>query len=136
LQDIKDWLDSSRDGFILFSLGTNIKSSKLPQERIAAILKVLSKLKVKVLWKFEKEDLPGRPENVKISKWLSQQDVLGTYNQYNFIFVLKNYSEIKISNSPQKYPRIYHTWRPPEYSRSDLSRCSCICDPILRRPAP
>jgi glucuronosyltransferase len=78
LQDIQDWLDNATEGFILFSLGSNVKSSKLPQERITAILGVLSKLKVKVLWKFEKEDLPGRPENVKISKWLSQQDVLGT----------------------------------------------------------
>jgi glucuronosyltransferase len=71
-------LDNATEGFILFSLGSNVKSSKLPQERITAILGVLSKLKVKVLWKFEKEDLPGRPANVKISKWLSQQDVLGT----------------------------------------------------------
>jgi glucuronosyltransferase len=89
-------MDSSRDGFVLFSLGTNIKSSKLPQERIAAILKVLSKLKVKVLWKFEKEDLPGRPENVKISKWLSQQDVLGTTKQYIILFLYKKVLKIQI----------------------------------------
>jgi glucuronosyltransferase len=83
-------LDNSTQGFILFSLGTNVKSSKLPKERIAAILKVLSKLKVKVLWKFETEELPGRPENVKISKWLSQQDVLGTSSIINFGLLFLN----------------------------------------------
>jgi glucuronosyltransferase len=77
---VQEWLDNAVEGFILFSLGTNVKSSKLPQERIASIINVFSKLKFKVLWKFEREDLPGRPPNVKISKWLSQQDVLGIIN--------------------------------------------------------
>jgi len=49
----------------------------LPAELIQGILKVLGELNVRVLWKFESDSLPGKPENVKISKWLPQQDVLG-----------------------------------------------------------
>jgi len=70
-------LDNSKDGFILFSLGTNLKSNLLPAELIQEILKVLGELNVRVLWKFESDNLPGKPANVKISKWLPQQDILG-----------------------------------------------------------
>ena len=42
------------------------------------ILTAFSKLKQRVIWKFEKEDLPNIPENVLISKWLPQSDILGT----------------------------------------------------------
>ncbi|XP_059481176.1 UDP-glucosyltransferase 2-like [Neocloeon triangulifer] len=83
--DVKDFLDSATDGFIYFSLGSNLKSSLLPKENIADILDVFSRLKIKVLWKFEKDDLPGKPQNVMINKWLSQQDVLGHKNARLFI---------------------------------------------------
>jgi len=70
-------MDGAENGFIIFSLGTNVKSKLLPKELIQGILKVLGDLNVKVLWKFETDDLPGLPKNVKISKWLPQQDALG-----------------------------------------------------------
>jgi glucuronosyltransferase len=79
-KDVKKFLDDAEDGFIIFSLGTNVKSSLMPKEILNGIIKVLGELnKVRVLWKFEKEDLENCPENVKISKWLQQQDVLGTH---------------------------------------------------------
>lgn len=75
-KDLKDYLDSAKEGVIYFSMGSNLKSKDLPLETREGILRVFSKLKEKVLWKFE-EDLPGRPANVKIEKWLPQQDILG-----------------------------------------------------------
>jgi len=76
---VKEFLDEAKEGFIIFSLGTNVKSKLLPKELIQGLLKVFGELKVRVLWKFETDDLPGMPKNVKISKWLPQQDVLGNY---------------------------------------------------------
>lgn len=71
-------MDESKDGVILFSMGSNLKSSDLPESRLVEILTAFSKLKQRVIWKFEKEDLPNIPENVLISKWLPQSDILGT----------------------------------------------------------
>lgn len=82
--DLQKFLDESKDGVIYFSLGGNLKSKDLPQGRREEFLRVLSKLKQKVLWKFEADDLPGKPANVEIRKWLPQQDILGEILIYLF----------------------------------------------------
>ena len=77
-------LDQSKDGVILFSTGSVIKSKEFPEEMKKEILKAFSRLKYDVLWKFE-EDLPQLPKNVKISKWLPQSDILAHSNIKLFI---------------------------------------------------
>jgi len=54
-----------------------LKGSAMPESKRKALLAVFSKLKQKVLWKWETEEMPDLPKNVKLSKWLPQQDVLG-----------------------------------------------------------
>ena len=54
-------------------------------EKRDAILRSFSKLKQKVLWKWEDEVLPGKPDNVKIGKWLPQNDILAHPNIRLFI---------------------------------------------------
>lgn len=76
-QDIKTILDNAKEGAIYFSLGSLLKSAKLPQEKREAMLEAFKKLPYKILWKFEDENLPGKPENVFIKKWYPQRDVLG-----------------------------------------------------------
>ncbi|VEN44778.1 unnamed protein product [Callosobruchus maculatus] len=83
-KDIKDFLDSAKEGVVLFSMGSNLKSADFPEQKKNAILKAFSKIKQKVLWKFE-ADLPNKPSNVKISKWLPQKDVLSHPNVVAFI---------------------------------------------------
>lgn len=66
-------------------MGSNIKSNQIAGAKRTAILKVFSKLKQKVLWKFEDEHLPGKPDNVMIGKWLPQDDILAHPNVKVFI---------------------------------------------------
>lgn len=63
-------------GVIYFSMGSNAKSKDLPPEVKNVLLSAFKELPFTVLWKYEEDELPGRPENVKIAKWLPQQDVL------------------------------------------------------------
>lgn len=49
------------------------------------ILETLKQLPYKVLWKFEDDELPNKPENVMIAKWVPQQDVLRHKNIKLFI---------------------------------------------------
>jgi UDP:flavonoid glycosyltransferase YjiC (YdhE family) len=76
-RDLQEFLDDAENGVIYFSLGSNIKCSDLPPEKLEAFLNTFSKLKQKVLWKWETDVLPGKPTNVKLGKWLPQQDILG-----------------------------------------------------------
>lgn len=76
-KDLQDYLDNSKNGAIYFSMGTNVKSKDLPLDVREALLKTFAKLKQNVLWKFEDENIPDLPKNVKIAKWLPQQDILG-----------------------------------------------------------
>lgn len=78
-------LDSASDGAILFSMGSNVKSSELSLDKREAILRTFATLKQKVLWKFEDVDLPNKPANLMISKWLPQDDVLAHPNVVLFI---------------------------------------------------
>lgn len=65
-------------------MGSQLKSKDMPTEKKKALLSVFKKLRQKVLWKFE-EDLPEKPENVIIRKWLPQQDILAHPNIQLFI---------------------------------------------------
>ncbi|XP_045455165.1 UDP-glycosyltransferase UGT5-like [Melitaea cinxia] len=47
-----------------------------PPEKLKIFTDVISKLPYDVLWKWDDDDLPGRPQNVRLSKWFPQSDVL------------------------------------------------------------
>jgi hypothetical protein len=49
----------------------------MPEEYRKAFVNVFSRLKVRVLWKWETETMEGLPPNVKLMKWVPQQDILG-----------------------------------------------------------
>ncbi|KAK7788697.1 hypothetical protein R5R35_012811 [Gryllus longicercus] len=74
--DLQAWLDGAEQGVVYFSLGSNVMSKDLPPEKLQAILRALARLPQRVLWKFENDELPGRPPNVRVAKWLPQQDIL------------------------------------------------------------
>lgn len=57
-------------------MGSNLKSSEMNDELKSSLLKVFSGLKQTILWKYEK-DLPERPKNVVIRKWMPQTGILG-----------------------------------------------------------
>ncbi|XP_017083929.2 UDP-glucosyltransferase 2 [Drosophila eugracilis] len=84
-EDIKEFIESSPNGVIYFSMGSNVKSKDLPQETRDVLLKTFAKLKQRVLWKFEDDDMPGKPSNVLIKKWYPQPDILAHPNVKLFI---------------------------------------------------
>nr|CAD7591386.1 unnamed protein product [Timema genevievae] len=79
-KDLKTFLDNAQHGVIYFSMGSNLRSADISPPTLAAILNTFSKLKQKILWKFELDNLPGQPANVKIEKWLPQDSVLAHPN--------------------------------------------------------
>ncbi|KAF2903762.1 hypothetical protein ILUMI_02412 [Ignelater luminosus] len=84
-KDLQKHLDGATNGFIYFSLGNNVKSELLSENTRKVLLETFAKLPCKVLWKFEQQDLAGKPDNVIISKWFPQQDIFKHVNIKLFI---------------------------------------------------
>lgn len=59
-----------------FSLGSVAKGTTIPEKYKKILIQVFSKLKQRIIWKFE-DDLHGLPQNILVRKWLPQQDILG-----------------------------------------------------------
>ncbi|XP_072401507.1 UDP-glucosyltransferase 2-like [Diabrotica undecimpunctata] len=83
-KDIKTFLDSAVEGLIYFSLGTNVRSRNIQHNILNKFLNVFGHLPYKILWKLD-ADIPDIPTNVKIFKWVPQQDVLKHKNVKLFI---------------------------------------------------
>lgn len=75
--DIKRFMDESgEEGVILVSFGTVLRASMMSEEMLLTLTSVFRQLKQRVLWKWESQEMPGKPDNVMLSKWLPQQDIL------------------------------------------------------------
>ncbi|XP_058461853.1 UDP-glycosyltransferase UGT5-like [Malaya genurostris] len=83
--DIQSFMDNATEGVIYFSMGSNIKSKDLPLDKREAFLNAFSKLKQKVLWKWEDENMPSKPDNVLIQSWWPQNDILAHPNVRIFV---------------------------------------------------
>ncbi|KAJ8948060.1 hypothetical protein NQ314_008486, partial [Rhamnusium bicolor] len=83
--DLAKFLDGAKDGFIYFSLGTNVKSKELNEQTLTSIIESLEEMPYKVLWKFESDELSRKPDNVKLIKWAPQQDILAHPNIKLFV---------------------------------------------------
>jgi glucuronosyltransferase len=105
--DIQKWIDGAEHGVIFFSLGSNVKSSTLSEEKVRIFLKTFSKIKQRVLWKWETKELPMKLDNVMTSKWLPQDDILG--KQFLVCNGLKLDQLISIRSS-QKCETLHNPW--------------------------
>ncbi|XP_052751040.1 UDP-glucosyltransferase 2-like [Galleria mellonella] len=84
-QDLQSYLDASKHGVIYISFGTNVNPSMLPKEKMQMLINVLSRLPYDVLWKWDKDEMPNQPQNIKTFKWLPQSDLLRHPNVLLFI---------------------------------------------------
>ncbi|XP_049791726.1 UDP-glycosyltransferase UGT5-like [Schistocerca nitens] len=84
-QDIKKFLDEAKHGVIYFNLGSNVKSSSMPEHRRQAFIDAFREIPQRVVWKWEEETIPDIPDNVLVRKWLPQQEILAHPNVKLFI---------------------------------------------------
>lgn len=78
-EDLQHIFDTTKEGIILFTLGTNLKSDQLDDHLRQDILSVFGKLNQTVIWKFE-TDIIDLPKNVIVRKWLPQNDMMAHSN--------------------------------------------------------
>lgn len=79
-------MDEAEHGAILFSLGTNVKTSGFSPDRLQALFDVFAKLKQRIIWKWEGAVVPPqKSENILMLNWLPQNDILAHRNTRLFI---------------------------------------------------
>nr|WHM27964.1 UDP-glycosyltransferase family 467 member A3 [Frankliniella occidentalis] len=86
--DILAWVNekAAPNGFVYMSFGTNVRSAALSKDKRNAILRAFGRIKQRVLWKYEGDDILDKlPRNVRVAKWLPQNDILGHPNIRCFI---------------------------------------------------
>ncbi len=75
-KDLQDFMDSATDGAIIMSFG-----SFAPDVHYSKFLEAFRQIKQKVIWRYFKGDLPKDiPPNVRMMKWIPQNDLLGHKN--------------------------------------------------------
>lgn len=72
------FLNASRKGAVLFSLGSTIRAADLPKAKIQLFIDVFRAFPdYNFLWKFENnKTIENLPKNICIKSWVSQADVL------------------------------------------------------------
>ncbi|CAH1101262.1 unnamed protein product [Psylliodes chrysocephalus] len=82
--DIQNILDGATNGSILVSLGTNVECRTLSKEKLSMFLNTFRKFPQRFLWKCPIE-IPNKPDNVYLFKWLPQTDILAHNNTIAFV---------------------------------------------------
>ncbi|XP_049961399.1 UDP-glycosyltransferase UGT5-like [Schistocerca serialis cubense] len=75
-KDIQEFMDGADHGVIFFTFGSTVTAKDLSEEKRKAIVESFAELPQRVLWKWEDDELPGKPPNVMGRKWLPQYDIL------------------------------------------------------------
>ncbi|XP_015363936.1 PREDICTED: UDP-glucuronosyltransferase 2B15-like [Diuraphis noxia] len=83
-EDIQKYIDEAENGVIYFCMGSLLRGETFSAEKRQMFLNVFNKIPQRILWKWEGE-LPGKPPNVMIRKWMPQRDILAHPNVKLFI---------------------------------------------------
>lgn len=82
---ISSFIETAEHGVIYFSLGGNLRPSKMSEEKKNAIITALKNVKQRVIWKWDDESLQLDSRKFLISKWFPQDDILAHKNVKLFI---------------------------------------------------
>jgi len=76
--EMDDFLKESTDNkALIFSLGSHIKSSQMPNHMIEMFVNAFNKVSYNIVWKFEGMRPANLSDNVLTREWIPQQDLLG-----------------------------------------------------------
>lgn len=83
--DIREFIENSEHGVIYFSLGSNVKASRIDDEKKNDLIKALSSLKQNTIWRNDDDSLNVNPKKIMVRKWLPQNGILSHNNTKLFI---------------------------------------------------
>lgn len=99
---MKTFIDGAEHGVILFSIGSFVQSYNMPSEMLAALRKTFAQIPQRVIWKAEKR-IEGLSENVLVSKWLPQRDILGKLKK---MLLYNKLAEVRVCHTNHKLKEV------------------------------
>ncbi|CAD0197668.1 unnamed protein product [Chrysodeixis includens] len=77
--EIEEWISGAGEtGFVYVSMGSSVRTTNMPLSAHRLLVEALGRLPQRVLWKQDAEqNMTDIPSNIKLYKWLPQQDLLG-----------------------------------------------------------
>jgi UDP:flavonoid glycosyltransferase YjiC (YdhE family) len=85
-QDLEQFVSGAEAGFIYVSMGSSVLSAKMPDVLRHLFTTAFAQLPYRVLWKWEaaESSIADLPDNVRLGRWLPQQDILGEWHMRRF----------------------------------------------------
>ncbi|XP_050344511.1 UDP-glycosyltransferase UGT5-like [Nymphalis io] len=83
--EIERFINEAEHGVIYVNLGSSVKDSTLPIEKLNELVSTFRKLPLRVLFKWEGASLENLPRNVMSMRWFPQYDILKHENVKAFI---------------------------------------------------
>ncbi|XP_052871728.1 UDP-glycosyltransferase UGT5-like [Anopheles cruzii] len=84
-EDIRTFIEQSEHGVVFFSMGSNLKPSKMDKQKRDDVIRVLSSLKQNIIWKWDDDTLVLDKQKFLLGKWFPQDDILAHPNVKLFI---------------------------------------------------
>ena len=83
-------------------MGSSVRATNMPELLRLLFLRVFAQLPYQVLWKWEfgPESMPDLPPNVRLERWLPQQDLLGRGPTFDLLVVRQYYDQIIENRCP------------------------------------
>ncbi|XP_052895871.1 UDP-glycosyltransferase UGT5-like [Anopheles moucheti] len=75
-QDIRTFIENSEHGVLYFSLGGNVKPSRMDPRKRDAMIRVLSRAQQNIIWKWDDDTLQLDERKFLVRRWLPQDDIL------------------------------------------------------------
>ena len=83
--DLKEYMNSHPEGVVYVSFGSGFKPSQMTKRQRNSFNDAFRELNCPIIWIWDGEDVTGIPRNVKIMKWVPQNDLLAHPNLKAFL---------------------------------------------------
>ena len=82
-KEMNDYVNEAEHGIIVVTFGSLVKRASI--EIIENMMTAFGKVKQRVLMRYDGPKIPNKPDNVRLEKWLPQNDLLG--NDKTLLFI-------------------------------------------------
>ena len=83
--EMKQFMDSHSSGVVYVSFGSAVKPSQMTEYQKNVFYAAFQELNIPIIWKWDDEDLSRIPSNVRVMKWVPQNDLLAHPNLKVFV---------------------------------------------------
>ena len=83
--DLQNYMDSHPEGVVYVSFGSTFKASEMKKEQKLVFINSFKMLNIPIIWKWNDDDLSEIPRNVRVEKWVPQNDLLAHPNLKVFV---------------------------------------------------